>query len=150
MSRRIKAALIRAELLGRPTSHDRSHPAWRASRPAPVEWTGAESDLAGLPHGTPLLRRGRLQAGSRDASFLHRPDVTSVKASHILVVSHNLAVGGGMCAPAAACDPVRIMLAVPPWRDAGDVHPRGRCRRPGCHQLFAAAVAAQKHEPDIE
>jgi hypothetical protein len=40
---------------------------------------------------------------------------------------------------AAACDPRRIMIC-PPTRDAAEVHPNGRCRRPGCAQLFAQAV----------
>jgi hypothetical protein len=31
-----------------------------------------------------------------------------------------------------------------PLRDAVEVHPNGRCRRPGCAQLFAQAAASDE------
>lgn len=109
-----------------------------ASRPAPAEWSGDEYDLP-FPHGTPLLVDGRLQAGTRDASFLNCPDVHTIKAAHIVIASLELAIGsGGARGLAAACDPRRIMTC-PPLRDAAEVPPNGRCHRPGCAQLFAQA-----------
>jgi len=92
------------------------------------------------PHGAPLLRNGVLQAAWRDASFLDRPDVRSIKARHIIVASHEYAVGSGVSGPAAACDPRRIMIDTDLAADATEVKPQGKCRRPGCRQLFADAA----------
>jgi hypothetical protein len=110
-----------------------------SQRPDPAEWSGDEFDLP-FPHGTPLLFDGRLQAGWRDASFLNSPDVHSIKARHVVVASRQIAIGGGARGLAAACDPRRIMIGFP-VKDATEVHPNGRCRRPGCAQLFARAAA---------
>ncbi|GII59867.1 hypothetical protein Pth03_82560 [Planotetraspora thailandica] len=85
-----------------------------------------------------MLADGQYQADWRDASFLSRPDTYSIKARHILVASHRYDVGTGMVALAAACDPTRIALLGDP-ADATEVLPNGRCRRPGCRQLLAAA-----------
>lgn len=61
-----------------------------------------------------------------------------------MVASRELAIiGGGAKALAAACDPRRIMICLP-LRDAVEVHPNGRCRRPGCAQLFAQAAASDE------
>lgn len=109
-------------------------------RPDPAEWSGDEYDLPFL-HGTPLLFQGRLQAGWRDASFVNCPDVHSIKARHVVVASRQIALGSGATGLAAACDPRRIMIAWP-LRDATEVHPNGRCARPGCKQLFRQAVNA--------
>jgi hypothetical protein len=109
-----------------------------SQRPDPAEWSGDEFDLP-FPHGTPLLFDGRLQAGWRDASFLNSPDVHSIKARHVVVASRQIAIGGGARGLAAACDPRRIMIGFP-VKDATEVHPNGRCRRPGCAQLFARAA----------
>ena len=110
------------------------------SRPAPAEWSGDHGDAELFAHGTPLLIGGRLQAGRRDASFIACPDTRRDKAAHIAVVSHRIGLLGGVIGLAAACDPVRIMLLDDPTRDAMQVHPNGRCARPGCKQLFAQAV----------
>ncbi len=112
-----------------------------STRPGPAGWSGDEYDLP-FPHGTPpLMIGGRLQAGWRDASFLRSPDVHSVKARHIVIASREVAIaGGGASGLAAACDPRRIMIC-PPTRDAAEVHPNGRCRRPGCAQLFAQVTS---------
>jgi hypothetical protein len=109
-----------------------------SQRPDPAEWSGDEFDLP-FPHGTPLLFDGRLQAGWRDATFLSSPDVHSIKARHVVVASHQIAIGGGATGLAAACDPRRIMIGFP-VKDATEVHPNGRCHRPGCAQLFAQAA----------
>lgn len=112
----------------------------KTKRPPGVEW-GDSSALMQLVHGAPLLRGGVLQASSRDATFLSRPDVYTDKASHVVVVSHRMAVGSGMTCEAAACDPTRIMIDDGLVSDAVEVHPNGRCRRSGCRQLFALAEA---------
>jgi hypothetical protein len=109
------------------------------TRPEGVECEDFD-DVSNIPHGTPLLRNGRLQAAWRDASFLSRPDIYSIKASHIVVASHRYAVGGGISVPAAACNPVHIMIDTGGSRDATEVHPNGRCARPGCRELFAKAL----------
>ncbi|MFD8516614.1 hypothetical protein ACFV27_37420 [Streptomyces antimycoticus] len=93
-------------------------------------------------HGAPLLVEGKMVAGRRDASFLSRPDVHSIKANHIVVASHRYSVGGGIAAPAAACDPVNIMIYTDILRDPSEVVPQARCRRPGCRELFAKAIQA--------
>ncbi|MDX3672698.1 hypothetical protein [Streptomyces europaeiscabiei] len=113
----------------------------KTRRPYAVECGPGHDALTKLPHGAPLLTGGLLQAGHRDASFLRRPDVRTDKASHIIVVSHEYAVGRGVTTSAAACDPKRIMIDEGLVRDAVAVHPNGRCRRPGCRQLFARASA---------
>lgn len=111
-----------------------------ATRPDPVDCDDFDSP-AGVPHGAPLTHRGVLQAASRDASWYERPDVHSAKASHVIVASHVLGIGSGSIGPAAACDPVRIIVDTSLVRTAADVHPNGRCARPGCRELFARAVA---------
>lgn len=83
-----------------------------SGRPDPAEWSGDESDLP-FEHGTPLLIDGRLQAGWRDATFLDRPDVHSIKARHVVVASHRIGPGTGATGLAAACDPRRIMIGDP-------------------------------------
>lgn len=114
------------------------------NRPEPVECEDFDR-VSEYEHGTPLLWNGRLQAGRRDASFLSRPDVHSIKANHIVVASHRYAVGSGISVAAAACDPVGIMIFTDAGlRDAKEVHPNGRCRRPGCPQLFDKAEAADR------
>lgn len=103
-------------------------------RPAPAEWSGDESDVP-FPVGTPLLLRGCLQAGQRDASSYDRPDTASPKAGHVVVASD----GAG---PAAACNP---MIAIAPLMvDAASVSPSARCRRRACAQLFTQALSAQR------
>ncbi|ANZ14436.1 hypothetical protein SNOUR_05585 [Streptomyces noursei ATCC 11455] len=94
-------------------------------------------DVGKHEHGAPLLRNGRLQAGWREASFLRRPDVYSIKARHVVVASHRYAVAGGMVTAAAACSPTQIAIDSSLLEDAAEVHPNGRCRRPGCRELFA-------------
>jgi hypothetical protein len=116
------------------------------TRPAPAEWSGGEFDLP-FPHGTPLLFGGRLQAGWRDASFLSSPNVRTIKARHVVVASRQIAIGAGATGIAAACDPRRIMIGFP-VRDATEVHPNGRCSRPGCKQLFTQALT-QKRSPEM-
>lgn len=112
-------------------------------RPPAAEWSGGEHDIYGFEHGTPLLFNGRLQASRRDATFLSCPDVHSIKARHIVVASRRYAiVPGGTVSLAAACDPVRIAV-LPGTADATEVHPNGRCARPGCAQLFAAALSGE-------
>ena len=54
--------------------------------------------------------------------------------------SRHIAIGSGAVGLAAACDPRRIMICFP-IKDATEVHPNGRCQRPGCKQLFAQAAA---------
>lgn len=115
------------------------------ARPADVEWDGNEfgEQLAAAPHAAPLLTDRQLQAGNRDASFFARPNVHDDKQVHVLVVSHHVAIGGGATAPAAACNPRRIMIIVDSLlRDTADVPPHVRCRRPGCARLYAQADAA--------
>jgi hypothetical protein len=112
-------------------------------RPAPVECSDFDDLPATIPHGAPLLSDGRLVAGHRDATFVSCPDVYSIKASHIVVASHEYAVAGGERLAAAACDPRRIAIDVGLNRPATEVHPNARCRRPGCRQLFAQALAEQ-------
>ena len=113
-------------------------------RPEAVECEDFDR-VGSYEHGAPLLWNGRLQAGRRDASFLNRPDVHSVKANHVVVASHHYAVGSGISVAAAACDPVGIMIFTDAGlRDATEVHPNGRCRRPGCRQLFDKAEAADR------
>lgn len=56
----------------------------QGQRPAPAEWSGEEYDLP-FPDGTPLLLRGQLQAGSRDASL--RLQWGSSPALHVVVAS---------------------------------------------------------------
>lgn len=114
-----------------------------SERPVPAEWSGDEYDVP-FAHGTPLAIQGHLQAATRDASHVDCPDTTSIKASHVVVASRELAIGrNGARGLAAACDPHRIMIC-PPLRNAEDVHPNGRCRRPGCARLFAQAGADGK------
>jgi hypothetical protein len=79
---------------------------------------------------------GRLQAGARDASSVSRPNVRSTKARYIVVASSGAIV--------AACDPRWIMICGSPMIDAADISPSGRCRRPGCAQLFAQSAGAKK------
>ena len=110
-----------------------------SGRPDPAEWSGDEFDLP-FPHGTPLTFDGRLQAGWRDATFLNSPDVHSIKARHVVVASHQIAIGSGATGSPRPATPRRIMIGFP-VKDATEVHPNGRCRRPGCAQLFAQAVA---------
>jgi hypothetical protein len=107
-------------------------------RPYAVECANFR-DVGEYQHGAPLLAGGLLQAAWRDASFLLRPDVHSIKARHIVVASQRYAVAGGISAPAAACDPVGTMMSTDHISDATEVKPQGRCRRPGCRQLFEAA-----------
>jgi hypothetical protein len=111
-----------------------------SQRPDPAEWSGDEDDLP-LPHGAPLLFDGRLQAGWRDATFPRSPDIHSIKARHVVVASRQIAIGGGDTGLAAARDPRRIMIGFP-VKDAAEVHPSGRGRRPGRAQPFAQAEAA--------
>ncbi|NUR01384.1 MAG: hypothetical protein HOY79_34115 [Streptomyces sp.] len=108
-------------------------------RPYAVECEDFRSVIA-YPHGAPLLWNGVLQAAWRDASFLRRPDVRSIKARHVIVASHQYNVGSGLCGPTAACDPRNILIDVALRDDATKVHRNGRCRRPGCRQLFADAA----------
>lgn len=103
-----------------------------SSLPEPVEWSGTENDVP-FPVGTPLLLRGRLQAGQRDASSLDRPNTRSPKAGHVVVASD----GAG---PAAACNP--MITIVPPTVDAASVSLPARCRRTACSRLFAQATGA--------
>ena len=119
---------------------DAGWPVGELMRPPAAEWSGDEFDL-GFPHGTPLLRDGKLQAGQRDATFLDCPDTRTDKASHVMVASSRVAIGAGCSGVAAACDPVRIMI-VPDLRAAASVHPNGRCARRGCAGLFALADQA--------
>lgn len=109
-------------------------------RPPPAEWDGDSYNLTAHPHGTPLTINGKLQAATRDATFLARPDTHTTKVRHIVVASHHLAIAGGTTGPAAACDPTRIMT-LDTTTDAAATHPNGRCARPGCTQLFQAANA---------
>jgi hypothetical protein len=121
-------------------------------RPRTVEWGGAgpgsaaadgDAVLAAAAHGAAVTVDGRLQAATRDASFLDRPDVRSVKAAHVVVVSHDLAIGGGtVSGTAAACDPRRILIDDETWRDWHQVTEAGRCRRSGCARLYAQAASA--------
>ncbi|MFD0032546.1 hypothetical protein ACFVJK_30615 [Streptomyces sp. NPDC127172] len=107
-------------------------------RPYAVECADFDR-VGGYAHGAPLLAGGLLQAAWRDASFLRRPDVHSSKARHVIVASHRFGVGSGITVPAAACDPTRIMINTDLIADATEVKPQGKCRRPGCRQLFEAA-----------
>jgi hypothetical protein len=107
-------------------------------RPYAVECDDFDS-VAQYSHGAPLLAGGVLQAAWRNAEFLNRPDVRTIKARHVIVASHRYAVGSGMCVPAAACSPTMIMMNTDIIADATEVKPQGRCRRPGCRQLFEAA-----------
>jgi hypothetical protein len=66
-----------------------------------------------------------------------------IKVRHVVVASHRIAIGSGVTGLASACDPRRIMICFP-VKDATEVHPNGRCRRPGCEQLFARAEATEK------
>lgn len=105
-----------------------------------------------FPHGTPLLWEGQLQAGRRDATFLSSPDVHSIKARHVIVASHRYGVGSGTLTSAAACDPVRIAINTDSdllLSDASEVHPAGRCRRPGCRELFTQALSDAAQEGDV-
>lgn len=107
-------------------------------RPDPAEWSGDEYEVD-FPHGTPLMINGRLQAATRDATFLARPDTRTIKATHVVVASQRLAIGSGHARGlAAACQPRRIMVDHA-TKAAADVHPNGRCARPGCAQLFEKA-----------
>jgi len=103
----------------------------QGQRPVPVEWSGEEHGIP-FPDGTPLLLRGRLQAGPRDASLCAW--VTSgFTAVHVVVAS------GGY--PAAACDR-RILIDATVATAAAEVRPGGRCRRAACTGLFATAEPA--------
>lgn len=116
--------------------------ATRTARPAPAEWG---SDLiTDYPHGTPLLRKGKLQASRRNATFVSRPNTRTHKVAHVLVASHRIAIGSGVADLAAACDPVWIMLLDDMVEDATGIQPNGRCRRPGCAQLFTQADTEAK------
>lgn len=106
-------------------------------RPAGVEWD--DDVLATAEHGAPLLSRGRLLAGYRDASFLACPDTATAKRWHVVVVSHTVAIGGGAMGEAAACDPTRIMLGGFTPMPAHEVASYSRCRRRACAVLFARA-----------
>lgn len=119
------------------------------SRPDAVECADFESPSA-YPHGAPLLLEGVLQAGWCDATFINCPDVYSIKARHVIVASHRYAVAGGIVAPAAACSPTQIAIDVSMMADAIDVRPNGRCRRPGCRQLFARVLEAETSTPAPE
>lgn len=112
------------------------------ARPAPVECDDFENPPTTIPHGAPLLAEGRLVAGHRDATFLRSPDIYSIKARHVVVVSHEYAVGRGVTTSAAACNPRQIAIDVSLNKPAADVHSNARCQRPGCRQLFAQALAA--------
>jgi hypothetical protein len=103
-------------------------------RPAPAEWSGEEYRIP-FPDGTPLMLRGQLQAGARDASGTIRMPSGIFTALHVVVAS-----GGYL---AAACDQ-RIMIDVPTV-NAADARPAGRCRRPACAGLF---TTAQPTAPD--
>jgi hypothetical protein len=115
-------------------------------RPDPVEWDGELGGLGALSHGAPLTARGRLLAGSRDASMVKRPDVYTLKARHVAVASHRTAIGSGQNGVAAACDPVRLILVEDQLADIDKVHPNGRCRRRGCRELFAKHVSPETEE----
>jgi hypothetical protein len=106
------------------------------TRPAAAEWTDAS-----LPHGTPLLLSGQIQAAWRDASWWARPDVRKVKVAHVVVRSDRLGMRGhAVRGDAAACDPTRIMLDTDGVvLGAAGVRPGIRCRRKGCAVLFAQA-----------
>jgi hypothetical protein len=102
----------------------------QGQRPTPAEWSGEEYGLP-FPDGTPLMLRGQLQAGSRDAS----PGFGwgSSPALHVVVAAAGY--------PAAACDR-RILIDATVVTSAAKVRPAGRCRRPACSGLFAAAEPA--------
>lgn len=114
-------------------------------RPFGVECPDFEDKafFATVPHGTPLLADGLMVAAWRDASFLSRPDVRTIKACHVVVASHRYAVGGGMAVAAAACSPTQIMANLDIIREATEVSPNGRCRAPGCRALFQLAEQEQ-------
>lgn len=115
----------------------------RQSRPAPVEWP--DGSLLHVPHGTPLLRDGKLTASRRDATFVLCPNVTTIKAVHVVVVSHEIAIGSGCVGVTSACDSRTTMLQDDMLEDAECIHPNGRCQRPGCRQLFALAGDTGTH-----
>ena len=66
-------------------------------RPAGVEWD--DDVLATAEHGAPLLSRGRLLAGYRDASFLACPDTATARIAAARARSH--AAARGWLPPAA-------------------------------------------------
>lgn len=112
----------------------------KTPRPYAVEcdWESSPSQYA---HGAPLLAGGLLQAAWRDATFLNSPDTNSFKRRHIVVASHRYALGAGSVTFAAACDPVGTKANLELMEDATNVRYAGKCRRPGCHQIFARAAS---------
>ncbi len=102
----------------------------QGQRPVPAEWSGEEYGLP-FPDGSPLMLRGQLQAGSRDASL--GLQWGSFPALHIVAAS------GGY--PAAACDR-RILIDATAVINASEARPGARCRRPACAGLFATAELA--------
>ncbi|MFJ5121877.1 hypothetical protein [Kitasatospora sp. NPDC088548] len=113
-------------------------------RPDPVECEDFDDPPATIPHGAPLLSGGKLVGGYRDATFVSCPDVYSIKARHIVVMSHEYNVAGGERLAAAACDPRRIAIDTSLNEAAAEVHSNARCRRPGCRQLFVRALAEEE------
>ncbi|MER6230965.1 hypothetical protein ABT169_17700 [Streptomyces sp. NPDC001616] len=106
-------------------------------RPTPVDNQAKNR----APHGSPILWGGELAALQRDASFYHRPNTRSAKATHVAVYSTQLSTqgGGALGHFGAACAPGEIMLNEDLFFAAEEVGERARCRRRACESLFAAA-----------
>lgn len=140
---RFNAALAR---MGRPPVTDRPRPAARTTRRPPgVEWDPG-AGRASAPHGAPLLVNGRLQAGYRDATFYGAPNEVRDTQVHVMVAAAYVRNGQATGWEGAACDPRRIVIDTECLervivRDAADIPPAVRCRRPGCARLYEQADA---------
>lgn len=107
------------------------------TRPEPIEWP---SELRGVPHGTPLLVHGKLQAALKQGDgspFAPRPR-SHLWQLHVAVAFENDV--GPACGYPTYLDELTI----------GAAEAKARCRRPGCRELFARAddVAAELAAPN--
>ncbi|WP_330328148.1 KOW domain-containing RNA-binding protein [Streptomyces pseudovenezuelae] len=83
----------------------------------------------------------------RDASWLNRPDVHTVKALHVAVFTDRLNIGSGSVGLGAACETSNIMLNDDLFFEAHKASQNARCRRRACQALFAAA---DRQHSDLE
>lgn len=98
------------------------------TRPEPIEWP---PDLHDVPHGTPLLFRGKLQAALKQVDG--SPDAPSPR-SHLWLL-HVVVAWRSDLGPACGWHTFLDELTI----DAAET--KARCRRPGCRELFAQADA---------
>ena len=96
------------------------------TRPEPIEWP---SDLHGVPHGTPILVHGKLQAALKLPDGSH---FAPTPRSHLWLL-HVAVADDGDVGPACSYPTFLDELTIDAART------QARCRRPGCRELFARA-----------